>query len=125
MTARAPLKEAEIQSAVIKMWRSIGRPHTLVACLPNARAFGQPGLTKGLPDLIVIGGTIGIGLIELKTSTGRLSAEQKAIADLCEHHMLHHKVAYGLDEALRILTDWGVLRAYRGGSSLPTQQAAE
>lgn len=120
-----PLREAEIQAAVMRMWRSIGRPHTLVAAIPNQNAFGQAGLTPGLPDLLILGGTVGVGFLELKTATGKLSKPQKAIADLCEHHMLHHKVAYGLDEALRILTDWGVLRAYRGGSSLPTQQAAE
>jgi hypothetical protein len=125
-----PLTERDIQTAVMQMWRSLGRPHTLVAAIPNARAMGQPGLTPGLPDLIVIGGTVGIGLIELKTGKGRLSDSQQRIADLCEHHMLHHKVAYGLDQALRILTDWQVLRAYRGDasaepSSLPRQQAAE
>jgi hypothetical protein len=128
-SAMKPLSEREIQTAVMQMWRSLGRPYTLVAAIPNARAAGQAGLTAGLPDLIVIGGNIGIGLLELKTTKGKLSEHQKTIADLCEHHMLHHKVAYGLDQALRILTDWGVLRAYRGGSSadpsLSHRQAAE
>ena len=118
MTARAaaPIREADIQRAVLQMWRSLGRTDTLIAAIPNARAHGQPGLTKGLPDLLVIGGSVGIGLIELKTKSGRLKPEQQAIADLCEKHMLHHKVAYGLDPALRILRDWQILRAFSGVS---------
>jgi hypothetical protein len=112
-----PLRESDIQSAVMQMWRQLGRPDTLVAAIPNARALGQPGLTPGLPDLLILGGSVGIGFLELKTASGRLSEHQKVFAALCETLMLHHRVAYGLDEALRVLTDWRILRPYRGGKA--------
>lgn len=113
--AAKPLREADIQAAVMDFWRQLGRPDTLVAAIPNARAHGQPGLTPGLPDLLVLGGTIGVGFLELKTASGRLSDHQKRFAALCETLMLHYRVAYGLDDALRVLTDWRILRPYRGG----------
>ena len=50
-------------------------PGSLVAAIPNAFAHGQPGLTRGLPDLLVIAPQLGrlTGFIELKTETGRMS----------------------------------------------------
>lgn len=123
--ATHPLSERDIQAAVIQMWRQIGRKDTLVAAIPNARAFGQPGLTRGLYDLLVIGGAVGVGFLELKTKNGKLSRDQRNFGELCETNQLYHAVAYGLDEALRILTDWRVLRLYRGEASIPSQQVAE
>ena len=48
-------RESDIQSAVLEHWKTLGRPMTLVAAIPNAGAMGQPGLTCGLPDLLVMG----------------------------------------------------------------------
>ena len=43
------MTEKQIQAAVIAHWKAAALPGTLVpAAIPNARAFGQAGLTKGL-----------------------------------------------------------------------------
>ena len=47
-------REGLIQAAVVEHWLKLGVPGSLVAAIPNANAHGQPGLTRGLPDLLVI-----------------------------------------------------------------------
>ncbi len=109
--------ESAIQAAVLSHWRACGRPHTLVAAIPNARAHGQAGLTKGLPDLLVLGGDIGVGFIELKREGGRVSDAQRGFGALCSHHMLHHRVTVGRDEPIAVLEQWGVVRRQATTSS--------
>jgi hypothetical protein len=104
------LTEKQIQSAVIDRWRKLGLPHTRVAAIPNARAFGQPGLTKGVPDLLIIAPGLPIGLLELKTDKGKLSPEQEAFKSDCIIAGVEIAVTYGLDEAIKILEHWRVVR---------------
>ena len=73
------ISEKAIQTAVIDHWRALGTPGSYVAAIPQARAFGQPGLTKGIFDLLVMSPTLGVAFMELKTETGRLSPDQAAI----------------------------------------------
>src|SRR3954453_22852714 len=68
--------EKQITAALIARWRALGLPGTLVAAIPNARAFGQPGLYRGLFDLLVLGPKVGAAFLELKTATGKLRPEQ-------------------------------------------------
>ncbi|MGA0595634.1 hypothetical protein [Enterovirga sp. CN4-39] len=118
------LRESSIQSAVIAHWRALGYPDTLVAAIPNARAFGQAGLTKGLPDLMVIGGkVVPVGFIELKAAKGAERPEQAAIRRLCTAHGVPCVLTRGLDEPITILEQWGVVRP-RSRSVLPTAEAA-
>jgi hypothetical protein len=116
MTGRrppAPLETA-IQSAVVDYWRVLGRPDTLVAAIPNAGAMGQPGLTKGLPDLLVLGdlpGAARVGFIELKrTSRSFVSGDQLTFGELCRKVGIPYAVAVGRDEPIAILEDWDVVR---------------
>lgn len=102
--------EASIQEAVIEHWETFGLPDTLVAAIPNQKAFGQAGLTRGLFDLLVIGGQVTIGLMELKADDGRLSAHQKEFRRLLIVNGISYAVAYGRDEPIRVLEDWGVVR---------------
>ena len=51
-------REGLIQSACIEHWKLLGVPGSLVAACPNAKAHGQPGLTRGLFDLIVMSPTL-------------------------------------------------------------------
>lgn len=108
MTAR--LSEAAIQSAVLAHWRALGRPNTLVAAIPNARAHGQAGLTAGLPDLIAIGPGIGVGFVELKTDTGKVRPAQAAFGALCRAIGVRHPITRGRDEPIAMLELWGVVR---------------
>lgn len=117
-------RESEIQSAVMKHWALFGLPHTLVAAIPNAKAHGQPGLTPGLPDLLVIGGRVRIGFVELKSSRGRLRPAQGLFMNLCAFAGIAHAVTYNRDEPIAILESWGVVRpqvnapaAYRPGDT--------
>lgn len=105
--------EDDIQATVVDWWRKLGMPDTLVAAIPNKKAFGQPGLTKGLPDLLVLGPRVPneAAFIELKRERGSTTSdEQLAFGALCARLGLTWKLAYGLDAAIQLLELWGVVR---------------
>jgi len=104
------MNESAIHSAVIAHWRSCGLPNTLVATLPNMGAMGQHGLTKGLPDLMVLCPSIGVGFIELKTDKGRISEAQAAFKERCILLGIPHAITRGRDEPIAILEQWNVVR---------------
>jgi len=103
--------EKQITAAVLDHWKAGGLPNTLVASIPNAGAFGQAGLTKGLPDLLVIGPRVPgrLGFIELKAMHGKLSLEQETFKMLCLSLGISHAVTYGRDEPIYVLETWGVV----------------
>ncbi|GMB80523.1 hypothetical protein NN6n1_13050 [Shinella zoogloeoides] len=103
-----PLKESKIHKAVVEHWMKCGRPNTLVATIPNMGAMGQFGLTKGLPDLLVIGPGIH-GYIELKTEVGKLTAPQRDFEALCHKHNVLFAVTHGRDEPISLLKRWGIV----------------
>ncbi len=113
------VSEASIQTAVLEHWRSLGLPNTLVAAIPNARAFGQPGLTRGLFDLLCIGPDISVGFIELKASDGVLRPDQESFRKILIVCGVHCAVTYGRDEPIRVLEEWRLVRP----SSLSTAAA--
>lgn len=116
MPRRLPFQPVEtaIQAAVVDHWLALGRPNTLVAAIPNARAAGQPGLTKGLPDLLVLGGLVGVGLLELKTDIGEPSDEQIAVRAICERARVACEIVAGRDAPIDVLERWGVVRPRAG-----------
>lgn len=111
MTRKIP--EKAIHTAVVAHWRAFGVPGSLVATVPNMRAFGQAGLRKGIPDLIVISPKLGdrVGFLELKTTTGTLTEDQEWFARLCETRGVPWAVSYGRDEPIRQLEIWGAVKA--------------
>ena len=113
MPRRLKASEKQIQTAVVDHWRTLGLPRTLVAAIPNQFSHGQPGLTKGLPDLMVIGPRVpgNLAFIELKKERGsHVSEAQLDFVRLCHEHDVSVVLAYGRDEPIRILEDWGVTR---------------
>jgi len=110
--------EKEIQTAVLDHWRAAGIPGSLVAAIPNAGALGQPGLTEGLADLLVMSPKLGArtGFLELKRACrrgekfGGLSEEQRKFQRLCQALNIPHWVTYGRDEPIEALRDWGAIR---------------
>lgn len=84
-----------------------------MATIPNEAAFRQPGLTKGLPDLLVLSPELPVGFIELKTEKGRINPEQQTFAAMCDALGIHHAITRGRDEPIRILEAWGVVRKTR------------
>jgi hypothetical protein len=106
-------RESLIQAAVVDHWRTLGQPRTLVAAIPNANAHGQPGLTKGLPDLMVIGPRVpgNIAFIELKREPkSPVSEAQRDFAALCRGHDIDVVITVGRDEPIRVLEGWGVIK---------------
>ena len=105
-------RESLIQAACIDHWRALGVPGSLVAAVPNARAAGQAGLTKGLFDLVVMSPTLGdrTGWLELKAEGGKLSDDQKAIKLLMIARGVPYAVTYGRDEPIQVLGEWGAVR---------------
>lgn len=105
------ISEKQIHKAVIDHWRSCGVPGSLVATIPNANAFGQSGLTRGLPDLLVIAPSLPIGFIELKKAGGLISEEQADFAALCHLRGILWEVTFGRDEPIKLLEKWGAVKA--------------
>jgi hypothetical protein len=105
--------EDQITDAVVEHWRIFGVRGSLVAGIPNKRAFGQPGLTRGLPDLLVLSPQLGrfTGYIELKRGRGgRLSDAQINIGELMRLRGVPYAVCKGRDEPIAILRAWGAIR---------------
>jgi hypothetical protein len=114
--------ETEIQAAVYEHWQKLGRPMTLVACVPNANAHGQPGLTPGLPDLLVMGpdipGPFPFAFMELKRRRPSLrskrtpsptEAAQTDFAMRCARLGILCPTVYGRDEPIRYLEKWNIV----------------
>jgi hypothetical protein len=105
--------EQETTAAILDHWKLCGVPGSLVAALPNKNAHGQPGLTPGLPDLMVLSPFLGplTGFIELKRMRlGRLSPAQKEIGGLICQRGAPYAVCRGRDEPIEQLRAWGALR---------------
>ena len=108
--APAPLEQA-VQAAVVHHWRMLGVPGSLVAAIPNANAHGQPGLTRGLADLLVLAPGFRVGFIELKRDKHSvISDDQLAFGDLCRALDIPYAVCVGRDEPITMLEAWGVVR---------------
>jgi hypothetical protein len=89
------------------------QPDTMVAAIPNAGALGQPGLTKGLPDLLVIAPSLpgNVAFIELKRDADSIVSDaQLDFARLCARLGIRCAIAVGRDEPVRLLEHWGVVR---------------
>jgi hypothetical protein len=104
------MRESEIASAVLSHWKALGVPGSLVASIPNMRAMGQVGLTKGLPDLLVMAPGLPVGFIELKTDKGHVSPAQAEFKSRCIALGIAHSITRGRDEPIEILELWNVVR---------------
>jgi hypothetical protein len=104
--------EDDITAAIIDHWKLLGVPGSLVASIPNKRAFGQAGLTPGLPDLLVLSPQLGslTGYIELKVERGRPSKAQTAMRDLMRERGAPYALTHGRDEPIRQLEEWGAVK---------------
>ena len=105
-------RESLIQQAVVDHWKAFQVPGSLVAAVPNARAHGQPGLTRGLFDLVVMSPTLGdrTGWLELKADDGELSDDQLKIKLIMIARGVPYAVAWGRDQPIQVLEQWGAVR---------------
>jgi hypothetical protein len=108
--APAPMEQA-IQAAVVHHWRMLGLPGTLVAAIPNQYAHGQPGLTRGLADLLVIAPGLPVAFIELKRDEDSpISDEQREFGKLCMALGIRYAICIGRDEPITMLEAWSAVR---------------
>ena len=106
----APSEDA-ITAAVVDHWKTLGVPGSLVASIPNKRAFGQPGLRRGLADLLILAPGLPVGFIELKRDENSVvSDEQRDFAMTCHTLGIPYERTVGRDEPIKLLEDWGVVR---------------
>ena len=80
---------------------------------PTPRPHGQPGLTRGLPDLLIISPNLpgSIGFIELKRDMyAKRTDAQTKFANLCGELSIPYAVTFGRDQPIRLLEDWSVVR---------------
>ena len=112
-----PTTELQIQHAVVDLLTRAARPGVAWTHMPSgelrhpavAGKLVGMGTKPGWPDLLLVREGRFYGL-ELKTSTGRISPVQaRAHAEL-EHAGATIAVAHGLDAAISILREWGMLR---------------
>jgi hypothetical protein len=105
-------RESLIQQAVLDHWKAFQVPGSLVAAIPNARAAGQAGLTRGLFDLVVLSPKLGdrTGWLELKTEDGELSPAQNTFKLLMIARGCPYSVTYGRDQPIQVLAEWGAIR---------------
>jgi hypothetical protein len=108
--APAPLEQA-IQAAVVHHWRMLRLPNTLVAAIPNANPHGQPGLTPGLADLLVLAPGLPVAFIELKRDDDSpISDEQREFGKLCSALGIAYAICVGRDEPITMLEAMGAVR---------------
>lgn len=111
-----PTEEA-IHRSVVELLRRAVRPGVAWTHMPagEARAKGLGGKLKGLgtkpgwPDLLLVSGGQLYGL-ELKRPGGRVSPAQTAAHAELAAAGATIGVAYGLDEAIEQLKDWGMIK---------------
>jgi VRR-NUC domain len=115
-----PQREDAIQRAVFEHLAVRGVPR-LFAFHPANGGYRLPveaarlrglGVRPGVPDLIAIHTAGQVYAIELKREGGRATdAQLQAIEDIRAAGG-HAQICQGLDDALAVLEEWGLLRGY-------------
>ena len=109
--------EATIQRAVFAHLRKRAMPNVFAWHTPNGgrreriegAIFKGLGVVAGVPDVVCIKDGLTYGL-ELKSERGAVSANQEAVLNAMHKAGAFVSITFGLDEALRQLEDWGILR---------------
>jgi hypothetical protein len=127
MAKRATMSEGTLQTHVCKLLNAYGRYDIIWFACPNgeqrnpktAQRLKQQGVRAGAADLMFIIDHLFHGL-ELKTESGHLSKAQEQFQENLERAGGIYHVAYGLNEAITILTD---IEAFRPNISIRTSEA--
>lgn len=76
-----------------------------------ATALKAEGVRAGTPDLCFLLPEGRVAWLEMKAAKGHLSPDQKQFRDKALSLNHHWAVANDVDEAIRIISSWGVLRS--------------
>lgn len=119
---KAPLlSEAQIQRSVILHLEANAAPGVIYFAVPNggyrnlveAARFKKQGVRAGVPDLCFVLPRDGrSAFLELKKPNGRLSEAQLLFREMALDAGALWGVAYSIEEAVRILGEWGALKAW-------------
>jgi hypothetical protein len=109
--------EQDLQKTVIEHLRRRGWPDAIFFHYPaggyrkpiEAKILAGLGVVPGLPDIWVIRHGR-VRCVELKSERGRLTEIQADMQIRLTRAGVDVAVAYTLDEALKYLTSWGLLR---------------
>lgn len=111
--------EDRLQMSLVDYLRWAGRKDVLFWHTPNGGARSKAtagklkgmGVLPGVPDLIFLFPDATIACLELKIPGGTVSPAQTAFIEHCERIGVMAAVAYGFDQAVEVLTAWGVLKS--------------
>lgn len=115
----APETENKLQERVVAAIRARCRLGVMVFAIPNggertareAACLRRQGVVAGIPDLCLIDqSNEQVLFLELKLPKGRVSYQQDEILSFLDGAGVRAAVAYGFDEALRVVSRWGLLR---------------
>lgn len=117
MRRRSARPEDAIQRAVFQHLRQRGAPGMFAFHVPNggkrkpieAAIMKGLGVTAGVPDVVAIKDGK-VFLMELKTEDGRLTDAQVSTARDLMRAGATVACCYGLDQALRQIETWGLVR---------------
>lgn len=118
--------EHKIQVALMDYLAIAGRRDLHWFAIPNgghrhirqASKLKAEGVRRGTPDLCFMLPEGRVGWLEMKTTKGRLSSEQKSFCAIAQQLGHLWAMATSVDDAIRVLTEWQVLRsAYRRTTS--------
>lgn len=73
----------------------------------NGRAKAM-GAMAGFPDLVLFGPHAWTAFVEIKTSTGRLSPEQRGVHDMLRSMGFRVGIARSIEDVDDLLEEWGV-----------------
>lgn len=110
--------ERAIHLAVVERLQLGVMPHVFWCHIPNGEARAKVtgailramGVKAGVPDLMFLIGGRRPHFLELKRETGRTSLDQQGVHREMRQAGAVVEVAYGFDDAMKILQRWGVLR---------------
>jgi hypothetical protein len=111
------MSEATIQSAIVRYLRYQLPSTYRVFAVPNGAQrtqSGRPanavaGLTRGIPDLCIIGPEGKAHFIEVKNTTGRLTPEQREFADYCLNNLVGWALCRSVVDVEAAIRHWKII----------------
>jgi hypothetical protein len=107
--------EARVQAAIVEWVRTVA-PGVLIFAVPNgglrskaeAARLKWTGVVPGIPDLVVIAPIGRAFFLEVKTSNGRLSDDQRAIFDALAVLGAPFMTVRSIDDVRRAFSGWEI-----------------
>lgn len=111
MIQQAVCRHLEVRGILDVVWFHV--PNGGKRSVREAKRFKAEGVKPGVPDMLFFKngqfGTV-VYALELKANKGRLTDAQIEMTKRMEDVGIRCKTAFGLDEALKILEDWELLK---------------